>query len=209
MMNSIDHIEEFKYSPEIWEKLKEYSVRKVLKEGEVILREDANIQFIPIVVTGNLKVMRTEEDGREILLYYLGAGESCIMSILGGIHQETSKVKAIAEEKTEVLLVPAYKMTMLLSEHPEWMKYFFRIYHERFIELLEVVNAIAFRKMDERLLMLLRKKSEFTSFNILSVTHEQLANELGTSRVVVSRLLKQMQEEKLVILGRNKITLIV
>ena len=153
--------------------------------------------------------MRTEEDGREILLYYLGAGESCIMSILGGIHQETSKVKAIAEEKTKVLLVPANRMTMLLREHPEWMNYFFRIYHERFIELLEVVNAIAFRKMDERLLMLLHKKSDFTGSNLLLVTHEQLANELGTSRVVVSRLLKQMQEEKLVILGRNKITLLV
>lgn len=208
-MNLIDHIEEFKYSPEIWEKLKEFSIRKVFNEGDIILREDTNIQFIPIVVTGNLKVMRTEEDGREILLYYLGAGESCIMSILGGIHQEKSKVKAIAEEETEVLLVPAYRMTMLLSEHPEWMKYFFRIYHERFIELLEVVNAIAFRKMDERLLMLLHKKSDFTGSNLLLVTHEQLANELGTSRVVVSRLLKQMQEKKLVILGRNKITLLV
>lgn len=207
-MNPINPIEEFKYSPAIWEKLKEYSVLKVFTEGEVILREDANIQFIPIVVTGSLKVMRTEEDGREILLYYLGAGESCVMSILGGIHQEPSKVKAIAEEETEVLLVPANRMTMLLNEHPEWMKYFFRIYHERFIELLEVINAIAFRRMDERLLMLLRKKCEFTGSNILSVTHEQLANELGTSRVVVSRLLKQMQEENLVLLGRNKITLI-
>lgn len=205
MENLIGHIEEFKSSPEIWEELKKYSNQKIFNEGEVILREDVNIKFVPIVVTGSLKVMRTEEDGREILLYYLGAGESCIMSILGGIHQETSKVKAIAEEKTKVLLVPANRMTMLLREHPEWMNYFFRIYHERFIELLEVVNAIAFRKMDERLLMLLRKKSEFTNSNILSVTHEQLANELGTSRVVVSRLLKQMQEENLVILGRNKI----
>lgn len=207
-MNLTDHIEEFKYSPEIWEKLKAYSIHKVFDEGEIILREDSSIQFIPLVVSGSLKITRTEEDGREILLYYLGVGESCVMSILGGIHQETSKVKAIAEEKTEVLLVPVFRMTMLLSEHPEWLKYFFRIYHERFTELLDVVNAIAFRKMDERLLMLLQKKNEFTGSNVLSVTHEQLANELGTSRVVVSRLLKQMQEENLVILGRNKITLI-
>lgn len=152
--------------------------------------------------------MRTEEDGREILLYYLGTGESCIMSILGGIHQEASKVKVIAEDKTEILFVPAHKMVMLLQEHPEWMKYIFRIYNERFIELIEVINAIAFRKMDERLLMLLRKKCKLTDSHILPVTHEQLSNELGTSRVVVSRLLKQMQEENLVILGRNKITLI-
>jgi CRP/FNR family transcriptional regulator len=204
----MDHIAEFKSSPEIWEKLKEYSTQKVFNEGEAILRENAYIQSIPIVMNGSLRVMRTEEDGREILLYYLGAGESCIMSILGGIHQETSKVKAIAEEKTEVLFVPVNKMALLLREHPEWLEYIFRIYHERFIELLDVVNAIAFRKMDERLLRLLRKKAEFTGSNNLSVTHEQLANELGTSRVVVSRLLKQMEEEKLVILGRNKLTLI-
>jgi CRP/FNR family transcriptional regulator len=152
--------------------------------------------------------MRTDEDGRELLLYYLKPGESCVMSILGGIHQETSKVKAIAEEKAEVLMVPVNKMVSLLGEHPEWMKYFFRIYHERFIELLDVVNAIAFKKMDERLLMLLRKKCDFAVNNILTITHEQLANELGTSRVVVSRLLKQLQEEKLVTLGRNKITLL-
>ncbi len=208
MVNLMDHIAEFKSSPEIWEKLKEYSTQKVFNEGEAILRENAYIQSIPIVMNGSLRVMRTEEDGREILLYYLGAGESCIMSILGGIHQETSKVKAIAEEKTEVLFVPVNKMALLLREHPEWLEYIFRIYHERFIELLDVVNAIAFRKMDERLLRLLRKKAEFTGSNNLSVTHEQLANELGTSRVVVSRLLKQMEEEKLVILGRNKLTLI-
>lgn len=207
-MDLKDQISEFKYAPGIWKQMEEFSVRKVFKEGEVVLREDANIQTIPIVMRGSLRVMRTEEDGREILLYYLGTGESCVMSILGGIHQETSKVKAIAEEETEIMLVPASKINRLLREHPEWMKYFFRIYHERFVELLDVVNAIAFRKMDERLLMLLQKKCEFTGNKILQVTHEQLANELGTSRVVVSRLLKQMQDENLVILGRNKITLI-
>jgi CRP/FNR family transcriptional regulator len=208
MENVIQQIAEFRYSPEIWEKLKKYSISKEFNEDEIILREDANIQFIPIVVSGSLRVMRTDEDGRELLLYYLKPGESCVMSILGGIHQETSKVKAIAEEKAEVLMVPVNKMVSLLGEHPEWMKYFFRIYHERFIELLDVVNAIAFKKMDERLLMLLRKKCDFAVNNILTITHEQLANELGTSRVVVSRLLKQLQEEKLVTLGRNKITLL-
>ena len=97
---------------------------------------------------------------------------------------------------------------MLIKEFPEWLDYIFRLYHKRFEELLEVVNAIAFKKLDERLLNFIQRKCELTNNKSLQVTHEQLANELGTVRVVVSRLLKQMEEQGLVVLGRNKITLV-
>ena len=130
------------------------------------------------------------------------------MSFLGGIHNDTSKVKAVAEEPTEILFIPIDKVTLLIKEYPEWLDYIFRLYHKRFEELLEVVNAVAFTKMDERLLNFIKKKCELTNAHTLYITHEQLANELGTARVVVSRLLKQMEENKLVILGRNKIHLI-
>jgi CRP/FNR family transcriptional regulator len=96
----------------------------------------------------------------------------------------------------------------LIREFPEWLDYIFRLYHQRFEELLEVVNAVAFKKMDERLLLFLEKKAEVSQSNVLSVTHEQLATELGTARAVVSRLLKQLEVEGLVKLGRNKITLV-
>jgi CRP/FNR family transcriptional regulator len=152
--------------------------------------------------------MRTDDDGREILLYYIQSGESCIMSFLGGLHQDTSKVKAMAEEDTEILFIPIDKVRLLIREYPEWLDYIFRLYHKRFEELLDVVNAVAFKKMDERLLNFIRKKCELTHSHTLYVTHEQLANELGTARVVVSRLLKQMEDEGLVSLGRNKITLV-
>ena len=151
--------------------------------------------------------MRMDEEGGEILLYYIKAGESCIMSFLGGMHHETSKVKAIAEEETQILFIPIDKVSSLIKEYPEWLDYIFRLYHKRFEELLEVVNAIAFKKMDERLLNSLKKKSEINKTNTLQVTHEQLANELGTARVVVSRLLKQMEDGGLVKLGRNRIIL--
>ena len=152
--------------------------------------------------------MRTDEDGREILLYYIKAGESCIMSFLGGMHQETSKVKAIVEEDAEILFLPMEKVTLFIKEYPQWLDYIFRLYHKRFEELLEIVNAVAFKKMDERLFNLIKKKCELTQSRILNVTHEQLANELGTARVVVSRLLKQMEDEGLVKPGRNKIVLV-
>lgn len=207
-MEDLQQISEFKTSPELVEKLQEFSIRKEYGVGNVILNENAYIRSIPIVIKGTLKVIRTEEDGREILLYYIKAGESCIMSFLGGLHNETSKVKAEVEENAEILFLPIDKVSLFIKEYPQWLDYIFRLYHQRFEELLEIVNAIAFKKVDERLLTLLYKKKELTGNKTLNITHEQLANELGTARVVVSRLLKQLEEIGKVNLGRNKITLL-
>lgn len=189
------------------EKLYKYSIKRNYQAGSVILNENANIRSIPIVTKGMMKVIRTEEDGKEILLYYIKAGESCIMSFLGGLHNETSKVRAEVEEDAEILFLPMEKVSLFIKEYPQWLDYIFRLYHKRFEELLEIVNAIAFKKVDERLLNLLNKKSEITQSKTIQVTHEQLANELGTARVVVSRLLKQLEENGAVQLGRNKISL--
>lgn len=206
-MENLEQITEFKSSPELIEKLYQYSIRKEYQAGSIILNENASIRSIPIVTKGTLKVSRMEEDGREILLYYIKAGESCIMSFLGGMHNETSKVKAEVEEDAEILFLPMDKVSLFIKEYPQWLDYIFRLYHKRFEELLEIVNAIAFKKVDDRLLSLLYKKQELTENNILNITHEQLANELGTARTVVSRLLKQLEEIGKVKLGRNKIIL--
>lgn len=206
-MEQLEQIAEFKSSPELVEKLYKYSIQKNYEAGSIILNENASIRSIPIVSKGSLKVIRTEEDGREILLYYIKAGESCIMSFLGGMHNETSKVKAEVEEDAEILFLPMDKVALFIKEYPQWLDYIFRLYHKRFEELLEIVNAISFKKVDERLLSLLHKKQELTNSNTLNITHEQLANELGTARTVVSRLLKQLEENGTVQLGRNKIIL--
>jgi CRP/FNR family transcriptional regulator len=207
-LESLDNIEEFKHTPEIRERLLSYGTIKTFHEGDVILKENAYIRSIPIVISGSVKVIRSDEDGREVLLYYIKSGESCIMSFLGGMHDETSKLNAIAEEESEILFIPVDKVAALIREFPGWLDYIFRLYHKRFEELLDVVNAIAFKKMDERLLGLIKKKCDLNNVNTLYVTHEQLANELGTARVVVSRLLKQMEQAGLVELGRNKISLL-
>ncbi len=207
-MENLLHISEFSSSPELVEQLQKYSLRKNYPAGSVILNENAYIRAIPIVTQGSIRVIRTDEDGREILLYYIKSGESCIMSFLGGLHNETSKVKAEVEEDAEILFLPIDKVSLFIKEYPQWLDYIFRLYHKRFEELLDMVNAIAFKKVDERLSDLLQKKSELTGSRTLQVTHEQLANELGTARVVVSRLLKQLEEEGVVQLGRNRITLL-
>ncbi|MEP7197143.1 MAG: Crp/Fnr family transcriptional regulator [Saprospiraceae bacterium] len=204
----LNDIIEFKSSLALRKKLTDLGFVKIFEEGDVILNENSYIKAIPIVTKGNIRVMRTDDDGREILLYYIKAGESCIMSFLGGLHHDTSKVKAIAEELTEILFIPIDKVNLLIKEYPEWLDFIFRLYHKRFEELLEVVNAVAFKKLDERLLNFIKKKCELTKSNTLQITHEQLANELGTARVVVSRLLKQIEYEGIITLGRNKITLV-
>lgn len=207
-MDTLENIVEFKASPQIRAKLLEYGTVKHFAPGETILRENSYIKSIPIVISGSVGVIRTDEDGREIMLYYIKAGESCIMSFLGGMHDEISKVKAVAEDKASILFIPVDKINSLIREFPEWLDYIFRLYHKRFEELLQVVNAVAFKKMDERILDSIKKKSQVQQSNIITITHEQLANELGTSRVVVSRLLKQLEEMNVIELGRNKITLL-
>jgi CRP/FNR family transcriptional regulator len=207
-MNETQNELAFRVSKELQAKLIEYSIVKTYQAGDVILNENAHIRSIPIVNRGAIRVLRSEKDGREILLYYIKAGESCIMSFLGGMHNETSKVRAEVEEDAEILFLPIEKASALMHEYPEWLNYIFKLYHKRFEELLEVINAVAFKKVDERLLLLLNKKSELLGDKTITVTHEQLANELGTARVVVSRLLKQLETTGAVKLGRNRITLL-
>ena len=184
-----------------------FSELRKFKADSVILQEDSYIKSIPLVVSGSLKVVRTDANGHEILLYYITAGESCIMSFLGGIHDETSKIKAIVEEDAEILLIPVDKASEWVKKFPEWSDFIFKLYHKRFEELLSVVNAIAFQKLDVRLLHLLKQKSELVNSKEIKVTHQQLAEELGTAREVVSRVAKQMENDGLIQLSRNKVTL--
>lgn len=181
---------------------------KSFAAGTVILDINSYIRSIPIVISGSIKVIRTDEEGKEILLYYIKPGESCIMSFLAGIHNDTSKIKAIVEEDAEVLLIPVGKASEWIKKFPEWTDFIFNLYQKRFEELLEVVNAVAFQKLDVRLLGIIKKKCEMVRSNTINITHEKLAKEMGTVRVVISRLLKQMEDEGLVKLGRNKIYLL-
>jgi CRP/FNR family transcriptional regulator, anaerobic regulatory protein len=181
---------------------------KTFEAGSSLLHENGYIQYIPISLKGVIRVTRTEEDGRELLLYYIQPGESCIMSFLGGIHQDTSKVNAIVEEDAEILLIPVQQASDWVKKFPEWTDYIFKLYHKRFEELLSVVNAVAFRQLDDRVLHLLRQKAAMFKSNEIKITHQQLADELGSTREVVSRIVKNLEHEGVVTLSRNKITLL-
>ena len=130
------------------------------------------------------------------------------MSLLGAVSNGRSKVKAVVEDQAEVLILPVHKVIEMIKENPRWLEFIFQLYNKRFEELLSVVNAIAFQKVDNRLWDLLKTKVEMSSSTELNITHQQIADELGTAREVVSRLLKQLEKDRKVVLSRNKIKIL-
>lgn len=200
--------DEFSISSALLENLKKEGTIKRFAAGEVLIDENDYIKFVPIVLNGSIKVYKLDEEGREMLLYYIKPGESCVMSFLGATCNGTSKIKAVVEEDADVLMLPVHKVTMLIRENPQWIQFIFELYNKRFEDLLSVVNAIAFQKVDVRLWELLKTKAQMLNTLELTTTHQQLADELGTAREVVSRLLKQLERDKKLLLGRNKIKIL-
>ncbi|MGZ5209612.1 MAG: Crp/Fnr family transcriptional regulator [Kaistella sp.] len=180
---------------------------KSFAAGSVIVNIHSYIKTIPVVISGSIKVIKTDEAGNEILLYYITAGQSCIVSVLASMNNETSKIKAVVEEDAEILLLPTQKTKEWIRTYPEWTDFIFNLYQKRFDELLEVLNAVAFQKIDARLLHLLKQKKQLYQSTEINVTHQQLADELGITREATSRVLKQMEHNGMLQLSRNRIML--
>ncbi|MGZ5196354.1 MAG: Crp/Fnr family transcriptional regulator [Kaistella sp.] len=180
---------------------------KLFAAGSVIVNIHSYIKTIPVVISGSIKVIKTDEAGNEILLYYITAGQSCIVSVLASMNNETSKIKAVVEEDAEILLLPTQKTKEWIRTYPEWTDFIFNLYQKRFDELLEVLNAVAFQKIDARLLHLLKQKKQLYQSTEINVTHQQLADELGITREATSRVLKQMEHNGMLQLSRNRIML--
>lgn len=182
--------------------------KKKLPAETILLQKDSYVKSIPVVLSGSMRVIRQDVEGKEILLYYIKPGESCIMSFLAGIHEDPSKIMLVVEEDAEVMMIPVHKASEWITQFPEWAEFIFKLYHRRFEELLSVIDAVAFQKLDERISSLLKKKAVVYQSAEFSITHQQLAEELGTTREVVSRLLKQMEKKELITLSRNKISIL-
>lgn len=179
-----------------------------LEEGGIMMRPGGYIRNVPIILSGSVKIMRSDNDGREMLLYYLGGMDSCAMSLTCCLQSKTSDVTAIAEEKTKMISIPVEKVEEWMCKYSSWKQYVFMTYQKRFDDMFETIDSIAFQKLDQRLLNLIKKKNKVANARILYTTHEDLANELATSREVISRLLKQLEKLGKVKLSRNKIELL-
>lgn len=179
-----------------------------VKEGDVIMDYGKKISFLPLVVSGTIKVMRRDEEAREILLYYLNANDSCTMAYSCCMENKKSEIKAIAEDNTELLQIPHNKLDEWLFKYPSWKSYVFNSFSQRFNELLKSFENIAFHKLDERLVSYLKNKTKISGKTSIQLSHQKIAEDMGTNRVVISRLLKQLENNKKLVLYRNEIKLL-
>lgn len=176
--------------------------------GEVIMDFGAYIQMIPLVLSGTIKVIRQDEDGNELFLYYLNGGQTCAASFTCCMQAKQSYMKTIAEEDTHILGLPIKEVDDWVSEFRVWKKFIMQAYDARILDLARTVDSIAFLKMDERLLQYLQAKSSAINSKSISVTHQQIANDLNASREAISRLLKQLEKKEIIKLGRNKLEIL-
>lgn len=178
-----------------------------LKKDEVLVKPGDGILFVPIVLKGSLRIIRQDEEGQEVFLYHLYPGQTCAMSLTCCQSGKTSMIKAIVEEDAEILQVPVNLMEEWYK-FPEWKAYISNNYTNRFAELMQVIDLIAFSNMDKQLLHYLQERCKALNTKVLDITHQQIADELHAHREAISRLLRTMEQKKLVKLGRNSIELI-
>ena len=196
------------FEPALIREMEEFGELMHFKEGDIIMDYGKYIRMMPIILKGVIKVLRKDEQGKEILLYYLESSESCSMAYSCCIEAKKSEIKAIAEDNVEIIAIPHNKLDEWLSKYPSWKNYIMRSFNERFLELLKSIESIAFHKLDERLISYLKEKQRLSGSRLIKVSHYVIADELATSRVVISRLLKQLENEGRILLYRNEIKLL-
>lgn len=195
------------FEPALVKEIYQFGEIKHYKEGDIVMDYGKYIRMMPIVMNGTLKVLRMDENGKEILLYYLSSNESCSMAYSCCVEAKKSEVKAIAEDEVELIAIPHIKLDEWLCKYPSWKNYIMRSFNERFLELLKSIESIAFHKLDERLIAYLAEKKRLSGSSVIKTSHYLIADELATSRVVVSRLLKQLENDGRILLYRNEIKL--
>jgi CRP/FNR family transcriptional regulator len=180
----------------------EHGESKIFEAGEILMRPGQYFKYAMLIVNGKVKLYREGEEGEEFFMYYLERGNACALSMLCMARSESSTVMALAQEQTEVVMIPIQYMDILMREYPSWYQFVIETYRSRFEELLTVVDQIAFKNMDERLEWYLDRQAKSLGKD-LPLTHQQIANDINSSREVVSRLLKKLEKTGRVSMERN------
>ena len=175
--------------------------------GTVLIDIGQYVKGMPLLISGALKVLREDDEGDELLLYYLERGDTCSMTMACCLGNTKSEIRAVSETKVQLVMVPIGKMEEWLSKYGSWRNFVFKSYHDRLNELLATVDSIAFKNMDERLIAYLKERARVSHSNKIKSTHQEIAYDLHTSRVVVSRLLKKLEHLGRIRLHRNQIEL--
>lgn len=181
---------------------------KEVPEGYKLMEIGDYIRGMPLLVSGVIKILREDDEGDELLLYYLEKGNTCSMTMACCMGDTKSEIRAIAETDAKLIMVPIQKMEEWTAKYKSWRNFVFSSYHLRLNELLNTLDSIAFQKMDERLIGYLKEKARVNNDNIIHNTHQEIAYDLHSSRVVISRLLKKLEQLGNIELHRNYIKII-
>ena len=195
------------FEPELLADLEAKSMIMQVKGGETMLNPGQTIRAVPIVLSGIFKVSRINEEGQELLLYYVKEGESCAMTFTCCMMAHSSVIKGSAEEDSELLCIPVEVMDEWMIKYRTWKRFVMTTILNRFTEVLKSIDEVAFKKLDDRLVNYLKEKSKATGSSLINLSHQQIADELGTNRVVISRLLKRLELDKKLLLYRNQVRL--
>lgn len=178
---------------------------KKIKENEVLMNIGDDFKYIPLMLTGAVKISRENENGDELALYFLESGDTCAISFVSGLQSSKSNVRGITEKASEIIFVPIEKLETWMVKYKSWRNFVIDSYNIRLNEMIEAIDTLAFLKMDERIFKYLSDKVKILRNPVLKTTHKEIAIDLNTSRVVVSRLLKQLENEGKLNIFRNKI----
>lgn len=202
--------EKFKndFEPELLNEIESKAKIVQVKEGETILDIGQTVRVIPLLMEGILKITRVDERGKELLLYYVHSSESCAMTFTCCMQQYPSEIKATAESDVVLAAIPIGVMDEWLVKYPTWKSFVMRTFRNRFNELLNTIDQLAFQKLDERLVVYLKEKSKATGSSLINLSHEEIAGQMASSREVISRLLKKLENDGKLLLYRNQIKLL-
>ena len=196
------------FEEELLKEINEVGIVKDVPEGGKLIEIGEYIKSMPLLISGVVKILREDDNGDELLLYFLENGDTCAMTLNCCMTQAQSEIRAIAETDTKLIMIPVQKMEEWMAKYQRWRNFVLESYNNRLNELLETLDSIAFLNMDQRLLKYLKDKARVTNSLTINNTHQEIAYELHTSRVVVSRLLKKLENMGKIKLNRNHIQII-
>lgn len=179
-----------------------------IKSGELLIDIGEDMTHIPLIINGVVKIIRKEKEGEELVLYFLERGDTCAISFVNCINRKKSIFKGVVEQDLEAIFLPVAHIDEWLTKFKSWRHFIIDSYHFRLIEMVEAIDSLAFMKMHERLFKYLNDKVKITKSVDLEITHQEIADDMHSSRVVITRLIKQLHEEGKIYSTRNKISVL-
>jgi len=191
------------------QEIESISIIKEFDKNTIILKEDSYVKVIPLLISGLIKIYKEDESGNEVLLYYIEPGESCIMSIMAAEKNEKVTVKGVVEEDVLLVLIPIARLTQLRKNFPQWNMFVYELFNGKFEEVIDMIKILTFSNKEKRLEEYLLKEASIKNTTEIKHSHQEIAKELGSSREVISRLLKKLENDGKIELSQRLIKILI